>query len=74
MNLSRTLAFPQSVQLDIERLLRTHPDLIIARLSARSAAGSRSFMLMMKEDGMQIGRFKVRKSMRQLSHYNFDAR
>ena len=33
----QTLAFPQSGQLDIESLLRTHPDLIIARLSARSA-------------------------------------
>ena len=31
------VAFPQSGQLDIESLLRTHPDLIIARLSARSA-------------------------------------
>jgi iron complex transport system substrate-binding protein len=29
--------FPQSGQLDIESLLRTHPDLIVARLSARAA-------------------------------------
>lgn len=33
----QALAFPQSGQLDIESLLRTHPDLIIARLSARPA-------------------------------------
>ncbi|MBD1602563.1 IS3 family transposase, partial [Pseudomonas typographi] len=34
---------------------------------SRSAAGSRSIMLMMKEDGMQIGRFKVRKLMREMN-------
>jgi iron complex transport system substrate-binding protein len=33
----KALDFPQSGQLDIESLLRTHPDLIIARLSARPA-------------------------------------
>jgi iron complex transport system substrate-binding protein len=33
----RELDFPQSGQLDIESLLRTHPDLIVARLSARAA-------------------------------------
>jgi iron complex transport system substrate-binding protein len=33
----QTLDFKQSGQLDIESLLRTHPDLIIARLSARPA-------------------------------------
>ena len=33
---------------------------------SRSAAGSRSIMLMMKEDGMQIGRFKVRKLMSEM--------
>lgn len=33
----RTLDFPQSGQLDIESLLRSHPDLIIARLGARPA-------------------------------------
>ena len=32
---------------------------------SRSAAGSRSIMLMMKKDGMRIGRFKVRKLMRE---------
>jgi putative transposase len=34
---------------------------------SRSAAGSRSIMLMMKEDGMQIGRFKVRKLMSEMN-------
>ena len=34
---------------------------------SRSAAGSRSIMLMMKEDGMQIGRFKVRQLMREMN-------
>jgi putative transposase len=34
---------------------------------SRSAAGSRSIMLMMKEDGTQIGRFKVRKLMREMN-------
>ncbi|WP_338793193.1 IS3 family transposase [Pseudomonas sp. AE27] len=34
---------------------------------SRSAAGSRSIMLMMKENGMQIGRFKVRRLMRELN-------
>jgi transposase-like protein len=34
---------------------------------SRSAAGSRSIVLMMKEDGMQIGRFKVRKLMREMN-------
>lgn len=33
----QALDFPQSGQLDIESLLRTHPDLIIARLGARPA-------------------------------------
>jgi iron complex transport system substrate-binding protein len=33
----RELDFPQSGQLDIESLLRTHPDLIVARMSARAA-------------------------------------
>ncbi len=32
----QALDFPQSGQLDIETLLRTHPDLIIARLGARA--------------------------------------
>lgn len=32
-----------------------------------SAAGSRSIMLMMKEDGTQIGRFKVRKLTREMN-------
>jgi putative transposase len=34
---------------------------------SRSAAGSRSIMLMMKEDGLQIGRFKVRRLMREMN-------
>jgi hypothetical protein len=34
---------------------------------SRSAAGSRSIMLMMKEDGTQIGRFKVRKLMHEMN-------
>ena len=34
---------------------------------SRSAAGSLSIMLMIKEDGMQIGRFKVRKLMREMN-------
>lgn len=34
---------------------------------SRSAAGSRSIMLMMKEDCLQIGRFKVRKLMREMN-------
>jgi putative transposase len=34
---------------------------------SRSDAGSRSIMLMMKEDGMQIGRFKVRRLMREMN-------
>lgn len=34
---------------------------------SRSAAGSRSIVLIMKEDGMQIGRFKVRKLMREMN-------
>jgi iron complex transport system substrate-binding protein len=33
----RELDFPQTGQLDIESLLRTHPDLIVARLGARAA-------------------------------------
>ena len=33
---------------------------------SRSAAGSRSIVLMMQEDGEQIGRFKVRDLMREL--------
>jgi iron complex transport system substrate-binding protein len=33
----REIDFPQSGQLDIESLLRTHPDLIVARLEARPA-------------------------------------
>jgi putative transposase len=34
---------------------------------SRSAAGSRSIMLMMKEDGLKIGRFKVRRLMREMN-------
>ena len=34
---------------------------------SRSAGGSRSIMLIMKEDGMKIGRFKVRKLMREMN-------
>jgi len=34
---------------------------------SRSAAGSRSIMLMMKQDGMQIGRFMVRKLMSEMN-------
>lgn len=34
---------------------------------SRSAAGSHSIMLIMKEDGMQIGRFKVRQLMREMN-------
>ncbi|HUE92278.1 MAG TPA: IS3 family transposase [Pseudomonas sp.] len=33
---------------------------------SRSAAGSRSILLMMREDGEQLGRFKVRRLMREL--------
>ena len=33
----------------------------------RSAAGSRSIMLMLKESGMKIGRFKVRKLMTEMN-------
>lgn len=33
---------------------------------SRSAAGSRSIMLMMREDGIEIGRFKVRKLMSEM--------
>ena len=34
---------------------------------SRSAAGSQSIMLMMKEDGMQIGPLKVHKLMREMN-------
>ena len=37
---------------------------------SRSAAGSRSIMLIMKEDGMQIGQFKVRKLMREMNPFS----
>jgi len=33
---------------------------------SRSAAGSRSIMLMMRTDGIEIGRFKVRKLMNEM--------
>jgi hypothetical protein len=34
---------------------------------SRSAAGSRNIMLLMKEDGLQIERFKVRTLMREMN-------
>ncbi|KPY59604.1 ISPsy24, transposase orfB, partial [Pseudomonas amygdali pv. sesami] len=57
------------------RLRRRNPDVERVRLrsrvnelftQSRSAAGSRSIVLMMHEDGEQIGRFKVRGLMREL--------
>ncbi|WP_081004488.1 IS3-like element ISPsy24 family transposase, partial [Pseudomonas amygdali] len=57
------------------RLRRRNPDVERVRLrsrvnelftQSRSAAGSRSIVLMMHEDGEQIGRFKVRSLMREL--------
>ena len=51
---------------DAERvLLRSRVNELFTQ--SRSAAGSRSIMLMMKEDGLQIGRFKVRILMREMN-------
>ena len=51
---------------DVERLLlRARVNELFTQ--SRNAAGSRSIMLMMKEDGMQIGRFKARKLMSKMS-------
>ena len=51
---------------DAERvLLRSRVNELFTQ--SRSAAGSRSIMLMMKEDGLQIGRFKVRMLMREMN-------
>ncbi|WP_153015169.1 IS3 family transposase [Pseudomonas syringae] len=50
---------------DIERLrLRSRVNELFTQ--GRSAPGSRSIMLMMQEEGEQIGRFKVRRLMREL--------
>lgn len=47
---------------DVERLLlRSRVNELFTQ--SRSAAGSRSIMFMMREDGIEIGRFKVRKLM-----------
>jgi putative transposase len=51
---------------DAERVvLRSRVNGLFAQ--SRSGAGSQSIMLMMKEDRMQIGRFKVRKLMREMN-------
>lgn len=51
---------------DAERLrLRSRVNELFTQ--SRSAAGSRSIVLMMKENGEQIGRFKVRGLMRELA-------
>ena len=50
---------------DVERLrLRSRVNELFTQ--SRSAAGSRSIVSMMQEDGEQIGRFKVRGLMREL--------
>ena len=51
---------------DVEQvLLRSRVNELFTQ--SRSAAGSRSIMLMMKEDGVQTGRFKERKLMREIN-------
>ncbi|WP_447595568.1 IS3 family transposase [Aquipseudomonas campi] len=50
---------------DVERLvLRSRVNELFTQ--SRSAAGSRSIMFMMREDGIEIGRFKVRKLMSEM--------
>ena len=50
---------------DVERLvLRSRVNELFTQ--SRSAAGSRSIMLMMRADGIEIGRFKVRKLMSEM--------
>ncbi|MBH3362910.1 IS3 family transposase [Pseudomonas sp. URMO17WK12:I11] len=50
---------------DVERLvLRSRVNELFTQ--SRSAAGSRSIMLMMRADGIEIGRFKVRKLMNEM--------
>ena len=50
---------------DVERLrLRSRVNELFTQ--SRSAAGSRSILSMMREDGEQLGRFKVRSLMREL--------
>jgi len=50
---------------DVERLrLRSRVNELLTQ--SRSAAGSRSILSMMREDGEQLGRFKVRSLMREL--------
>ncbi|TBU96738.1 IS3 family transposase [Phytopseudomonas dryadis] len=50
---------------DIERLvLRSRVNELFTQ--SRSAAGSRSIMFMLREDGIEIGRFKVRKLMSEM--------
>ncbi len=58
-----------------QRLRRRTPDVERLRLrsrvselctQSRSAAGSRSILSLMREDGEQLGRFKVRSLMREL--------
>jgi len=49
----------------VERLrLRSRVNELLTQ--SRSAAGSRSILSMMREDGEQLGRFKVRSLMREL--------
>ena len=50
---------------DVERLrLRSRVSELFSQ--SRSAAGSRSILSLMREDGEQLGRFKVRSLMREL--------